>query len=167
MFSVESLRILAVNSAAQDWLGYDAQTLQAMTIIDLRPPAERAQLVTRVRQFEGTVTDAGTWTIVGKSGDHYAASFAWSKVVFEGTEAIVASIRDVTRTVRAETRADSLSKQNEALRKSVSLSAEHLSRLFDGLPGKMLVLTPGDYRMVAVTEEYAEAVMQERGEIRQ
>lgn len=159
VFSAETLRILNANQAARDWIGYDAQTMQAMTIADLRPKADQARIVDQVRRFDGAKADAGTWTIIARSGEHYTAAFTWSKVTFEGADAIVASIRDVTQITRAESRAEALSRENEALRVRARLSAEHLSRLFDGLPGKMLVLTPGEYRIVATTDEYAQAVL--------
>lgn len=162
LFSVETLRILSANTAAQEWVGYDAQTLEAMTIADLRPEPDRERIVDQVSQFDGPTIDAGTWTIIARSGDLYTASFHWSKVTFEGTEAIVASIRDVTQIAQAEARTETLTQENESLRRRASLSAAHLSSLFDGLPGKMLVLTPHQYQIVAVTDEYAQAVMLER-----
>lgn len=162
VFSAKTLRILSANAAARDWVGYDAETLQAMTIADLRPEADRGRIVDRVRAFDGVRADAGTWTIVASSGIPYTASFTWSKVVVEGAEAVVASIRDVTRIAQAEALVEALSHQNETLRRTASLSAAHLSRLFDGLPGKMVVLTPGDYTIVAVTDEYAHAVRLDR-----
>ncbi len=162
MFSTETLRILSANTAAHDWVGYDAQTLQEMTIADLRPEADRARIVDQVRRFDGAKADAGTWTIISRSSEHRTASFTWSKVTFEGAEAIVASIRDITQIAQVEALADGLSQENEKLRRRASLSAAHLSSLFDGLPGKMLVLTPGEYRIVAVTDEYAQAVMVDR-----
>ena len=162
LFSTESLRIVFANDAAQDWLGYAAQELQSMTIADLRPDAERRSIIDQVRQFDGLTSDAGTWTIIGKSGTRFAASFSWSKITLNGEEAIVASIRDVTRVKHAETWAKALSIENRELDRKARMSAEHLARLFDGLPGKMLVLTPGDYRIVAATDEYAKAVMLSR-----
>lgn len=162
MFSTETLRILSANAAAQSWIGYDAKVLQEMTIADLRPEADRARIVEQVRQFDGAKADAGSWTIISRSGEHLTASFTWSKVVFEGVEAIVASIRDITQIAQIEALADSLGQENEKLRRRASLSAAHLSNLFDGLPGKMLVLTPGEYQIVAATDEYAQAVMMDR-----
>jgi PAS domain S-box-containing protein len=162
LFSTESLRIVFANDAAQDWLGYDAQELQSMTIADLRPDAEQRGIIDKVRRFDGLASDAGIWTIIGKSGTRFAASFNWSKVTLDGEEAVVASIRDVTRVKHAETWAKALSIENRELDRKARLSAEHLARLFDGLPGKMLVLTPGDYRIVAATDEYAKAVMLSR-----
>jgi PAS domain S-box-containing protein len=95
LFSIDTLEILASNQAAQAWLGFDAQTFHTMTIADLRPEEERAGIIDKVRQFAETTIDAGTWTIVAKSGSRCTASFSWTKIIFDGTEAIVASISDI------------------------------------------------------------------------
>lgn len=60
VFSVETMRILYANPAAQDRIGHDLQALQTMTIADLRPEAARASIADRVHQFSGTKADAGT-----------------------------------------------------------------------------------------------------------
>ena len=158
VFCTENLRIITANQATQDWLGFDLQTLQSMTIADLWPESERARIIEKVRRFEGATADAGTWTIVGKGGEHFSAHFSWSRARFNGDNVIVASIRDLKPVVRAETLAASLTAQNALLRRDVSLSAEYLSWLVDGLPGKIVVLTPLNYTVVAVSDEYAEAV---------
>src|SRR5690606_24814608 len=49
-----------------------------------------------------------------------------------------------------------------ALEKKGVLQAEHFRRLFDAVPGKMLVLTPRNYTIVAVTDEYAKTVNSSR-----
>lgn len=159
LFSISTLQILASNRAAQFWLGYDASILHAMTIADVRPEEDRDRIVDQVRQFDGPAGDAGTWTIVAKSGDRYTASFSWHKVLFEGAEAIVASIRDMTQIASAQARVERLNAEVEELRQEVVLSREHLSSLIDALPGKMIVVTPRDYRIVAATDEYSDAVM--------
>lgn len=162
VFSTKSLQILAANQAAVDWLGYDLEAMQSMTIADLRPEPDRSKILDEVKHFSGQTKDAGTWAIIDKTGAHFTAHFSWSRVDFEGVEAVVASIRDMTPIRHIEALSVELQAQNEALRQRADLSAEELSLLLDGLPGKMLVLTPGDYRAIAVTDEYASAVMLER-----
>lgn len=162
LFSVETLRVLASNRAAQNWLGYDSQAFQAMTIADLRPDCDRAHILERVNQFDGTEADAGVWTIVASSGHQYTASFIWHRVVFEGSEAVVASIHDITQIVGTQAHVRTLTAEVETLRRKATLSQEQLSSLVEKLPGKMLVLTPVEHEIVAVTDEYAQATMQNR-----
>jgi PAS domain S-box-containing protein len=162
VFSTESLEILAANQAAVDWLGYDLEVMRGMTIAELRPESDRLRILDEVRQFSGQTKDAGTWAIIDQAGNHFTAHFSWSRVNFDGVEAVVASIRDMTPVKHIEALSAELQAQNDALRQRAELSAEELSLMLDSLPGKMLVLTPGDYRAIAVTDEYARAVMLER-----
>ena len=165
VFSTETLRIIMANQATLDWLGYDLQTLKSMTIADLRPESERARIIEKVRKFEGATADAGRWTIIGKGGEHYGAHFSWSSARFNGDNVIIASIRDLKLVVVADALASSMVAQNAMLVRDSSLSAEHLSRIVDGLPGKLVVLTPINYTVVAVSDEYAGAVKLTRDNI--
>ncbi|MDX5358762.1 MAG: PAS domain S-box protein, partial [Rhodobacterales bacterium] len=162
VFSVNSLQIRASNRAAQVWLGYDSCELEALTIADLRPATDRDRIVERVRQLREMRTDAGNWTIVAKSGAQYVASFAWHRVIFEGEDAILASIRDMTQVAKARERAQALTADLEQLRHQMMLTEEHFSRLFEAAPGKMMVLSAEGDVIVAATDEYAQAVKVER-----
>lgn len=162
VFSVRTLQILKANLASQKWLGYDAQTLCAMTIADLRPKVDRDKIDDGVHSFDGTNSFAGVWQIEAKNGDRYDAAFNWKKVVFDGAEAIVASISDVTEISQIRARETILERESATLRAQVHISSEHLSLLLNSLPGKILILTPNDYKVVAVSDEYAQAVMLKR-----
>lgn len=158
LFSADTLQILASNETARQWLGYDAHTLHSMTVADLRPPNERPGIRQQVEHFDGATADAGTWSITDGPGVCRTASVGWTKVLFEGSPAIVASVRDITQTMQARSAAQSLSADLEALEKKGVLQSEHFASLFNAVPGKMLVLTPGNYTIVAATDEYAAAV---------
>lgn len=162
LFSSETLNIVAANKAAQTWLGYDEQTLKTMTVADLRPESERELVADRVRRFNDVQGHAGTWTIIAKSGDRYTVSFHWTKVLFDGAPTIVASIQDITQATQVQAHARTLAANIQALQTKVTLTTEHFARLFDAVPGKMLVLTPNDYTIVAVTDDYAKAVSSDR-----
>ena len=162
VFSVRTLQIRASNRAAQVWLGYDASALHALTIADLRPVTDRDRIVERVRRFREMATDAGSWTIIARSGAHFVASFSWQRVTFDGEEAILASIRDMTQVTRAREEAKALTADLEQLRHQMMLTEEHFSRIFEAAPGKMMVLSAEGDVIVAATDEYAEAVRVER-----
>ncbi len=162
VFAFKTLRILKSNRAAEDWLGLDVRALQTMTIADLRPEDERAALIEKVRSFHDMRMDAGTWSILSPTGERLSAAFCWSKVTFEGTEAVLSTIRDETMVARAEARAERLRHDIDTLRKHVALTENQLRTVFDGVPGKMMVLTPDTFEIVAVTDEYAKAVMLDR-----
>ena len=165
VFSVDTLQIIVSNKAARDWLGYDAETLHGMTIADIRPEEDRARLRDRLDAFDAPSGDGGFWTMVAKSGDRYSVGVKWSRVRFEDAEAIIASIHDVTQITKAEEEAKSLTSEVEALRRSITLSGQHLSDIVDALPGMIAVLAPEDHRIIAVTDDYARSVMAERNEL--
>lgn len=161
LFATDTLHIIASNSAAQEWLGYDAPTLHKLTIADLRPAQDRARLAERVRTFDGTDPDAGCWTILSKSGKRFKASLGWRKVWFKGTEAIVASIRNMTRIEQTSMPPAKM----QSLQDAMLLSQDHAASLINTLPENLLVLTPDDHVIVALTDEYARAMMIERGSV--
>ena len=122
VFSVDTLEIMASNGAARDWLGYDAATLHSLTIADIRPEEDRRRLREQVRAFDAPSGDAGLWTMIASSGDRFSVRANWSRVRFEGVEAIIASIRDVTQIRMAEEQTRSLTSEVEALRRTITLS---------------------------------------------
>ena len=165
VFSINTLQILRANSAAQKWVGYEAQTLHAMAITDLLPKVDRDKIYDRVHQFDGTNSFAGVWQIEAKNGDRYDAALNWKKVIFDGTQAIVASISDIKEIGKIRAQDNNFARESATLGSQVHLSFEHLSLLIDSLPGKILILTPSDYKIVAVSDEYAQAVMLKRAAI--
>lgn len=161
-FSATTFRILNANAAMCDWTGHDADALAQMTITDLLAEADRARMAEEIRLFTEAKTASGPWTVISQSGEPRSALFNWSKITGEGVETILSSLKAVTESSHSEEMAGTLIRENETLREKDRLSAANLSSLLDGFPGKMLVLSPVDYKVVAVTDEYAKAVMLDR-----
>jgi PAS domain S-box-containing protein len=159
VFSTETLSILTSNRAAQDWLGFSAAELASLTIADLRPEEEREALVERVKSFKGEASDGGIWTIAAKDGRLFRVSFHWRKVTFEDASAIVATIQDKTEVLDTRSAAADLMAKVEALRDKSAQSELRYRQIFEAAPGKMLVVRPHSYEIVAVTQEYAQATM--------
>ena len=162
LFATDDLTILASNTATQDWLGYDAPTLHAMTLADLHPVDERANLVDRVRHVIKNETGAGTWTILTRSGNRHQASFGLRQVCFEGTEAVVVSIYNINEITQIEQHTKDTACEIKSFQHETLLSQDSFSSLINTLPEKILVLTPDEYVIVAVTDEYARAMMMQR-----
>ncbi|QYO75210.1 PAS domain S-box protein [Devosia salina] len=159
VFSTDTLAILASNRAAQDWLGFSAAELEALTIADLRPERAREALVEQVKTFEGEACDGGMWTIAAKDGRLFRVSFHWRRVIFDGATAVVATIQDKTEAVDTRSAAADLMAKVEDLRDRSAQSELRYRQIFEAAPGKMLVVRPQTYEIVAVTQEYAQATM--------
>src|SRR5690606_20583246 len=69
VFDRESLKFVAVNSAAQAAYGYSRAEFLDMTILDIRPAAEVDRLLQHLRNMgAGPATSHGTWIHRLKSG---------------------------------------------------------------------------------------------------
>lgn len=162
IFSIETLRISFANSAAQAWLLYEKQELEALSIADIRPEEERDLIRQRVRDMAETSIDAGIWTIVARSGVRRQVSFFWKKIELDGEAAMLATIND--KTIELETACDYLLLEREvkAVTRGLHVTEDAFRSLFEAAPGKMLVITPGTHEIVAATDEYTTATMTTR-----
>lgn len=159
VFSLETLRILTANQAAQNWLGFSSAELQERTIADLRPADEKERLREHLESFTGAAADGGMWTVIAKSGARHRVSFHWRRVSLQGADAVLATISDKTEILEARQTSDFLEIQIDELKEKSALSELSFRKLFECAPGKMIVVTPATHAIVAVTDEYARATM--------
>lgn len=162
LFSAVTYQILASNRAAQEWLRCDAQTLHSMSVSDMHPAQDQARLVECARQFNKTANDIGRWTIISQPDVRHDVTLIWSKVDFEGTEAIVASLRDIEETAPSQPKPEEPSAGTWGRGPDTGVSRADLLHIMNGLPGKMVVLTPKTHVILAVTDQYANAVRRPR-----
>lgn len=156
-FSEDSLAIQDANTAASEWLGYSGEDLRALTIAQLRPADETEKLRSLLAEFRGEVFDAGRWTLVTRSGASRAAGIQWRRIRLDGEPAILATLMDVTRLEEISQEKISLEHKAEEASRHAALAADTFRTLFQSAPGKLAVLSPRTYRLLAVTDEYAAA----------
>lgn len=87
------------------------------------------------------------------------AAVHWRSATYNGLDSVLASLRDITELARVQREREELQKENEKLQVRGGLTPQHFQRLFEGAPGKFLVIAPHDYRIVAVSNAYTEATM--------
>ena len=162
IFAKNSFRILYANRAAQAWLGYSKDELEALTIVEIRPEDERESIKRQVQNFSDAEGDAGLWTIISKSGYSHRASFFWHCTEFHGKASIIATITDNTSGIKLQEQQKILLKEVSTARETALLAEVAYRKLFEAAPGKMLVLEPQNYQIVAATDEYIAATMTER-----
>ncbi len=97
----ETLRFLAVNEAAVRQFGYSRDEFYAMTVVDIRPPEEKARLQEEVRDLEGYHV-SGRWKILRKSGAIAVVEIFSHDMPFAERPARVVSAQDVTERVDGE-----------------------------------------------------------------
>jgi diguanylate cyclase (GGDEF)-like protein/PAS domain S-box-containing protein len=102
LYDVQTLRFLAVNAAAVEAYGWSEAEFLAMTIADIRPPAERQRLLDDATRPLPRARDAGEWrhrTRAGAERDVLVTSHA---VEVDGRPARLVHAVDVTALRRAE-----------------------------------------------------------------
>lgn len=120
-YDTGTLRYLAVNDAAIRTYGYSREEFLAMTICDVRPPDEAATVAERVRVLPKGFNQTGKWRHRKKDGTIFPVEITSHSLVFDGHDARLVLITDITERQRAE----------EALRKSEKLAA--IGQLISGV----------------------------------
>ena len=120
-YDSESYRFLAVNNAAITSYGYSREEFLAMTIRDIRPTEDVAQLESRMVGLPSGYHQTGQWRHKKKNGTVFPVEITSHSLVFDGHPARLVLITDITERIRAE----------EALRKAEKLAA--IGQLISGV----------------------------------
>ena len=121
VYDVRTLRFLAVNNAAMENYGYTREEFLARTIRDVRPASDGAALTERVRSLPRGYYQTGMWHHQKKDGTIFPVEITSHSLEFDGHDARLVLITDITERQRAE----------EALRKSEKLAA--IGQLISGV----------------------------------
>ena len=102
VFDAESLRFLAVNDAAVAAYGYSQDEFRSMTILDIRPASERAQVEVAMTRRERHQDVDGVWTHRRRDGSRLEARVFSSGIEFGGRPARLVLAEDVSDRVAYE-----------------------------------------------------------------
>jgi hypothetical protein len=128
VFDLETHRFLAVNDAAVEKYGYTRSEFRGMTIFDVRPPHERARLRRLLEtRGAGTLTPE-EWIHRTKDGKEFWVEVTAHKLRFEGREAVLVAVSDLTERRRAE---EALRRSESQLQQSAKMEA--IGRLAGGI----------------------------------
>ncbi|WP_395066440.1 EAL domain-containing protein [Paraburkholderia silvatlantica] len=109
VFERETLRFLAVNSAAIQQYGYSEEEFLAMTIRDIRPAEDVSRLeqhLTRSDMLTQNVrTMAGIWRHRRRDGSIISADISHHSLTFLGRDAVFVLADDATEQIKAEAEA--------------------------------------------------------------
>lgn len=118
VFGVQKRNILAANSAAVEKYGYTEKDLLRMTMLDLMPPDDREAFEEKeqlAKYNQGVVMFPSTWKHVSSVGQLFYINMSLRHIHFEGEEAQVATITDITHQVLTQEKLHSSEKQLHAL----------------------------------------------------
>lgn len=86
---------LAANEAAVRKYGYSPDEFAGLTVYDLRPPGDRAQIDVEMERNVSGVTNAGVWTHIDKSGREFPVEIWVEPVRWFGRNADLVLVQEV------------------------------------------------------------------------
>jgi PAS domain S-box-containing protein len=96
VYDVETLAFLAVNEEAVAQYGYSESEFAAMTIADIRPPADVERLQRYADELGDGPTQSGHWRHIRKDGSQIEVEVSSHTIGFRGRKARVVLAHDVT-----------------------------------------------------------------------
>jgi len=96
IMEANTFRFLRVNQAAVMQYGYTAEEFLSMTALDIRPEEEKERFIGLSRSGSTVPYNTGVWKHIRKNGTVILVQVNVSSVIFEGREARLALINDVT-----------------------------------------------------------------------
>lgn len=166
IYDTATLGFLAVNHAAIARYGYTREEFLGMTLRDIRPPEDLGQLERVLQTYDGQAAATGVWRHRHKNGAIIYVDIRTTPVEFQGRSSKLVTVRDVSAQVALELERIDLIRKERDSRSAAEASARYFQSLFEALPGKFLVLRPGDYEITAVSDAYLQATMTRREDIK-
>ena len=140
VYDLESLRFLAVNSAAIAHYGYSRDEFLAMTLKEIRPPEDIPALLANVGAVDEGLDQAGIWRHRKRDGTIIDVEINSHVLDFDGRKAEVVLANDVTERRRTEVRSAGERAVLELLASGAPLSAvlDRLARSYEEIfPGML------------------------------
>jgi PAS domain S-box-containing protein len=126
IFDESTLSFLAVNEAATKLYGWSREEFLRMTVEEIRPPEERPKLAQKLAVQRGSrVAFVGEWRHWKKDGTELDVEVTISCLKFQGRDARLTMVNDVTARKLTEER---LSRLNATLERHVATRTEELTR---------------------------------------
>ncbi|MBS1809812.1 MAG: PAS domain S-box protein [Acidobacteria bacterium] len=123
IFSLDTLAFLAVNNAAVAHYGYSRKEFLALSIKDIRPAEDIDKLLEFLTHSKPQVENAGIWHHRKKNGDIIEVELTVKDLRFEGHDARIIIVEDITAHRRAQ----------QALQESEHRLASIISSAMDGI----------------------------------
>jgi PAS domain S-box-containing protein len=103
IYEVDSLRFLEVNDAALKYYGYSSEEFLKITLLDLHLPEDGELLKKAIAKNKThTISAVPNWRQVNKNGEVLLADVSASSLLYNGINARLVVVNDMTERVKAE-----------------------------------------------------------------
>jgi len=96
LYDVESLRFLRVNQAAVGQYGYSQEEFERMTILEIRPAAEREKVATHLMQLNAESEEHAFWLHQGKDGKTFEVELISHELLYAGRRVRLVVAQDIS-----------------------------------------------------------------------
>jgi two-component system, cell cycle sensor histidine kinase and response regulator CckA len=142
VFDVKTLRFLEVNNAAIEHYGYSRDEFLLMQLTDIRPPEDTPRFLEEMANSRGGLQRSGEWRHLLKDGRLIDVEIVSHTLLFNGREAELVVIRDITRQKQAE------EDLKQAERKYRHIFEDAIVGIYQSTPdGNLLSVNPSLARM--------------------
>ena len=153
---IDTWRILDVNEAAIRHYGYSRKAFLKLTLADLSAEDRRPQ------QFDSHRDAQKVCRHTTREGRIIHVRMTFAPVEFNGRPAQLVAGSDVTDLIAVQQSLAEDAARERALRAESEASAARFQVLFEAVPSKLLVLSPGDYEILAVSEAFLQSAHYKR-----
>ncbi len=165
IYDLETLRFLRVNDAAIRQYGYSREAFLQMTLRDIRRSEDIAALEDNIARSGDSTPETSIWQHRLANGELFQAEIQSIPLMYEGRRARLVTVRDMSELAQLTENNTRLQSSVRKWRRRSDRAEGHFQQLFEAIPGKFIVLTPDEYRIVAVSDAYLEASMTRRPDI--
>lgn len=102
IFDLHTLKLLAVNEAAEVHYGWTRDEFLDMTVKDIRPPEDVQAAVGYIKGMDEGLDKVGVWNHRKKDGSVIQVDITSHSLIYEGKNAQLALCQDVTERIKAE-----------------------------------------------------------------
>lgn len=142
IYDLETLAFLAVNDAAVDQYGYTREEFLKMTIRDIRPPEDVAQLNEEIRNTMRPFNHAGEWRHRRRDGGVFPVEIISHQLVYQGRSARLVVAYDLS--------------ERKAAAEALAASEERYRTLFENSHLVKFLIDPVDGAIVDANQSAAD-----------
>jgi PAS domain S-box-containing protein len=96
LYEIDTLRFLSVNQAAMDLYGYSAEEFERMTVLEIRPEAQREKALNYIKELEADAEEHEFWLHQAKDGRTFEVEVISHELKYAGKRVRLVVAQDIS-----------------------------------------------------------------------